>query len=191
VPLLQILRSASETSASIEVCTNFTERLNSASTLLFFQRFTNRQRFEGCRPRSAHRYRCDQANNNSNAPPPLTWPKTPPAMPISVRPPSLPSSGNTSLASGLAPYRKLDDGSGSTVADSVGGNAGTWNGTFGRQSLSHQVSGDSLHKTGIFVEVTGDFRQFGQKERRTGSPETKSNARKAGIYGQFSPPLGS
>jgi hypothetical protein len=53
------------------------------------------------------------------------------------------------------------------------------------------VSADSLRKTGIFADKAGDFRRFPPEDRRTGSPETKSNARKAGISGPFSRFLGS
>ena len=53
------------------------------------------------------------------------------------------------------------------------------------------VSADSLRKTGIFAVKAGDFRRFPPQVRRTGSPETKSNARKAGISGPFSRLLGS
>ena len=53
------------------------------------------------------------------------------------------------------------------------------------------VSADSLRKTGIFADKAGDFRRFPPQARRTGSPETKSNARKAGISGPFSRFLGS
>ena len=48
------------------------------------------------------------------------------------------------------------------------------------------VSADNLRKTGIFADKTGDFRQFPPQVRRTGSPETKRNARNAGIFGPFS-----
>lgn len=53
------------------------------------------------------------------------------------------------------------------------------------------VSADSLRKTGIFADKAGDFRRFPPQVRRTGSPETKSNARNAGISGPFSRFLGS
>ena len=53
------------------------------------------------------------------------------------------------------------------------------------------VSGDSLRKTGVFADKAGDFRRFPPQVRRSGSPETKANARKAGISGPFSPLLGS
>jgi hypothetical protein len=48
------------------------------------------------------------------------------------------------------------------------------------------VSADSLRKTGIFADKAGDFRRFRPQLRRTGSAETISNARKAGISGPFS-----
>ena len=48
------------------------------------------------------------------------------------------------------------------------------------------VSADSLRRTGIFADKAGDFRRFPLKVGRTGRPETKSNARKAGISGTFS-----
>ncbi len=47
------------------------------------------------------------------------------------------------------------------------------------------VSADSLRKMGIFADKGGDFRRFPPQVRRTGSPETRSNARKAGISGPF------
>ena len=47
------------------------------------------------------------------------------------------------------------------------------------------VSADSLRKTGICADKAGDFRQFPPQDRRTGSPETKPNTRKAGISGPF------
>jgi hypothetical protein len=53
------------------------------------------------------------------------------------------------------------------------------------------VSADSLRKTGIFADKAGDFRRFPPQVRRTGIPETKSYARKAGISGPFSRFLGS
>src|SRR6478752_3091791 len=43
----------------------------------------------------------------------------------------------------------------------------------------------------MFADKAGDFRRFPPQDRRTGSPETKSNARKAGISGPFSRFLGS
>ena len=48
------------------------------------------------------------------------------------------------------------------------------------------VSADSFRKTGISVDKAGDCRRFAPQGGRTGSPETKSNARKAGISGPFS-----
>lgn len=53
------------------------------------------------------------------------------------------------------------------------------------------VSVYSLPKTGIFADKGGDFRRFPPLDRRIGSPETKPNARKAGIDGPISPFLGS
>jgi hypothetical protein len=53
------------------------------------------------------------------------------------------------------------------------------------------VSATSLRKTGIFADKAGDFRRFPPRDRQTGGPETKSNARKAGISGPFSRFLGS
>lgn len=53
------------------------------------------------------------------------------------------------------------------------------------------VSADSLRKTGIFADKAGDFRRFPPQVRRTGSPETKSSERKAGISGPFSGFFGS
>jgi hypothetical protein len=53
------------------------------------------------------------------------------------------------------------------------------------------VSADSLRKTGIFADKAGDFRRFPPQVRQSESPETKANARKAGIYGPFSRLLGS
>ena len=47
------------------------------------------------------------------------------------------------------------------------------------------VSADNLRKTGIFAEKAGDFQRFPPQDRETGSPETKANARKAGISGPF------
>lgn len=43
------------------------------------------------------------------------------------------------------------------------------------------VSADSLRKMGIFADRGGDFRRFAPQLGRTKSPETKPNARKAGI----------
>src|SRR5271170_1227175 len=68
------------------------------------------------------------ANSGGPNPPAMPTRKTPPAMPQSVRPPSLPGGDNTSLSSGPVAYWKLDDASGTLVADSVGSNTGTWNG---------------------------------------------------------------
>jgi hypothetical protein len=48
------------------------------------------------------------------------------------------------------------------------------------------ISARSLCKTGIFADKAGDFRRFPPEVLRAGSPETKSNARKAGISGPFS-----
>src|SRR5712671_6002670 len=45
------------------------------------------------------------------------------------------------------------------------------------------VSADSLLETGIFAGKAGDFRRFPPQDRSIGSPETKSNTRKAGISG--------
>jgi len=53
------------------------------------------------------------------------------------------------------------------------------------------VSAHILPKTGIFAEKAGDFRRFPSQPRQSGSPETKANARKAGISGPFSRLLGS
>jgi hypothetical protein len=53
------------------------------------------------------------------------------------------------------------------------------------------VSAESLRKMGIFAVNAGDFRRFPPRDRRTGSTETKPNARKAGIFGLFSRVLGS
>jgi hypothetical protein len=53
------------------------------------------------------------------------------------------------------------------------------------------VSADSLRKTGIFADKAGDFWQIPPQVRRSGSPETKSNTREAGISGPFSRLLGS
>jgi hypothetical protein len=50
-----------------------------------------------------------------------------------------------------------------------------------RQSLSHQVSADSLRKMGIFADRARDLRRFLPQLRQTGSLETKANARKARI----------
>ena len=47
------------------------------------------------------------------------------------------------------------------------------------------VSAESLPKTGIFAEMDGDFWRFPPHVRQSGSPETKANARKAGISGPF------
>jgi hypothetical protein len=52
------------------------------------------------------------------------------------------------------------------------------------------VSADSLRKAGTFADKAGDFRRFPPQVGRSGSPETKSNARKAGISGPFSRFLG-
>jgi hypothetical protein len=41
-------------------------------------------------------------------------------------------------------------------------------------------------QTGISADEARDFRQFSPQHRQTWSPETKSNARKAGISGAFS-----
>jgi hypothetical protein len=43
------------------------------------------------------------------------------------------------------------------------------------------VSDDSLRETGIFADTAGDFRQFALQDWRIGNPETKPNARNAGI----------
>ena len=48
------------------------------------------------------------------------------------------------------------------------------------------VSADSLRKTGISAHKARDFRRFPPQHRQTGSRETKSNTRKAGISGPFS-----
>jgi hypothetical protein len=53
------------------------------------------------------------------------------------------------------------------------------------------VSANSLRKTGIFAGRAGNFRRFSPQVRRIGSPETKANARKAGISGPFSRLSGS
>jgi hypothetical protein len=53
------------------------------------------------------------------------------------------------------------------------------------------VSADSLRKTGISADKAGDFRRLPPQDRRAGSLETKSNARKAGISGPFSGFFGS
>jgi hypothetical protein len=45
------------------------------------------------------------------------------------------------------------------------------------------VSGENLCNTGISADRAGDFRQFRSQDWETGSLETKSNARKAGIFG--------
>jgi hypothetical protein len=45
------------------------------------------------------------------------------------------------------------------------------------------VSADSLRKTGISADRAGDFRRFPPQDRPIGSPETKSNTRKARISG--------
>jgi hypothetical protein len=52
------------------------------------------------------------------------------------------------------------------------------------------VSGDSLRKTGIFAIKAGDFQQIAQ-DRRTSSPETKSNVQNAGFSRPFSRFLGN
>jgi uncharacterized protein YbjT (DUF2867 family) len=57
--------------------------------------------------------------------------------------------------------------------------------------LIEPVSADSLPKMGIFAEMAGDSWQFPPHVRQSGSPETKSNARKAGISGPFSRLKGS
>jgi len=57
--------------------------------------------------------------------------------------------------------------------------------------LIEPVAADSLSKTGIFAKTAGDFRRFPPQVRQGGSPETKSNARKAGISGLFLGLLGS
>jgi hypothetical protein len=55
-----------------------------------------------------------------------------------------------------------------------------------RAAVIKLVSADSLRKTGIFTDTAGDFRQFALQSWRLGSPETKSNARNAGISGLIS-----
>jgi hypothetical protein len=57
--------------------------------------------------------------------------------------------------------------------------------------LIEPVSANSLRKTGIFGEVTGDFPGFPPLLRHSGSPETEANARKARISGPFRDLLGS
>jgi hypothetical protein len=49
----------------------------------------------------------------------------------------------------------------------------------------------SLHKTGIFADMAGDFRRFLLQLWQSGSLETKANARKAGISSLFSRLSGS
>jgi hypothetical protein len=53
------------------------------------------------------------------------------------------------------------------------------------------VSADSLRKTGIFADTTGDFRRFPRQLRQNGCLETKENTRKAWISGPFSRLSGS
>jgi hypothetical protein len=69
------------------------------------------------------------------------------------------------------------------------GDSNSWHGR--AAVVIKPVSADSLRKTGIFADKAGDFRQFPPPNRRNGSLETKSNARKAGISGPFSRLLGS
>ena len=55
--------------------------------------------------------------------------------------------------------------------------------SLGAAVVIEPVSADSLCKTGIFEDRAGDFRQFRPREGVIGDPETKSNARNAGIPG--------
>jgi hypothetical protein len=50
-------------------------------------------------------------------------------------------------------------------------------------SRDQTVSASSLRKTGILADTAGDFPRFPPQDRRTESPETKSNMRRAGISG--------
>jgi hypothetical protein len=53
------------------------------------------------------------------------------------------------------------------------------------QSVSNQVSAQSLRKTRIFADAAGDFRQLALQNQRIGILETKSNAQKPAIFGSF------
>jgi hypothetical protein len=82
-------------------------------------------------------------------------PRTPAASPP-WKAPAAPvrSGGDTSLASGLVSYWKLDDASGTTVTDSVGSNNGTWNGTLGSQWTTGKINdGGNFNGTDNYVNV--------------------------------------
>jgi hypothetical protein len=53
------------------------------------------------------------------------------------------------------------------------------------------VSADNLRKTGISADKAGDFPRIPPQDRKTGSAETKSKARKAGSSGLLPRLLGS
>jgi hypothetical protein len=79
-----------------------------------------------------------------------------PAAPPPWKAPAAPvqSGGDTSLASGLVAYWKLDDASGTSAADSIGSNTGTWNGTLGSQWTTGKIGGaGNFNGTNNYVDV--------------------------------------
>lgn len=65
----------------------------------------------------------------------------------------------STLPIGLLAYYKLDDASGSSVADATGnGNTGTWNGTLGSQWGTGLINGDGvLNGTNNFIDLGHPF----------------------------------